>query len=299
MACLFPITIANPKRLTSRDFAFIPVPCGKCPDCLMRRANSWAFRLMQDYKHVDNGYFLTFTYADDQAVRSKNGYLNLNKKHFQDFMKRLRKSYAYRAINPLTGRAKWFYDKVPNIKYFACGEYGSKTERPHYHAVMFNVDLDKVEKAWTKGGIYSGTVTYESVFYVIKYMHKGNLIPKHQYDDRLPEFQLFSKGIGKSYLNDPVIEYHKADLKRMYVTFPGGYKKPMPRYYRERIYDEKQRHIQAHLAQEMVLENERKSMQDYASRNGSTDLYYRSQAESKRAALKNFRKNLDNTRNTL
>lgn len=299
MSCLFPITIANPKRLTSRDFAYIPVPCGKCPDCLMRRANSWAFRLMQDYKQADIGYFLTLTYSDQNAVRSNKGYLNLNKKHFQDFMKRLRKSYAYRAVNPLTGRYKWFYDKVPSIKYFACGEYGTETERPHYHAIMFNADIDKILDAWQLGYVHSGQVTYESVFYVIKYMHKGNLIPKHHNDDRLPEFQLFSKGIGKSYLNDHIIKYHQDDISRIYVTFPGGFKKPMPRYYRERIYDEKQRSKQALLAQQMVMQNEDKAKREYAAINGSDQLFYRSQAESKKAAIKNFRKRLQITRNKL
>jgi hypothetical protein len=45
---------------------------------------------------------------------------SLNVAHFQKFMKRLRDR-----IKPL------------KIRFFHCGEYGDKTRRPHYHALIF------------------------------------------------------------------------------------------------------------------------------------------------------------------
>ena len=32
------------------------------------------------------------------------------------------------------------------IKYFACGEYGNNTHRPHYHAIIYGVGLDRDDK---------------------------------------------------------------------------------------------------------------------------------------------------------
>ena len=34
-----------------RDFKnFMTVPCGKCPACLNKRSNEWAFRILQESK---------------------------------------------------------------------------------------------------------------------------------------------------------------------------------------------------------------------------------------------------------
>ena len=88
--------------------------------------------------------------------------------------------------------------KSTKIKYYACGEYGSKTERPHYHAIVFNLPrpFDKyILKAWKYGHIHVGTVTEQSIFYTTKYALKG-LRRKNAWDydarGREPEFQLMS-----------------------------------------------------------------------------------------------------------
>src|SRR5699024_7911545 len=81
--------------------------------------------------------------------------LTLSPRDFTLFMKRLR--YYY------------FEKYKKELRFFACGEYGSSTFRPHYHAIVFNLDLDDlkevkksrsgfplyeselVNKAWDKG----------------------------------------------------------------------------------------------------------------------------------------------------
>lgn len=154
----------------------IPVPCGKCPACMARRVSGWSFRLMQENKNHTSSHFITLTYDTNTVPISKNGFMSLCKRDIQLFFKRLRK-----ASNGIL------------IKYYAVGEYGSKTFRPHYHLIMFGVPLDNIQPAWNQGQVHYGQLTEASVGYTLKYMCKPKLIPMHRNDDRQPEFSLMSK----------------------------------------------------------------------------------------------------------
>ena len=82
--------------------------------------------------------FVTLTFKPEVLVKRGNG---LDVRDFQLFMKRLRK---------FTGRDK--LSETP-IRYFHCGEYGSKNYRPHYHGLLFNVGFpDRVYFKTTKAG---------------------------------------------------------------------------------------------------------------------------------------------------
>lgn len=149
----------------------IPVKCGKCLECLQERSNEWAYRIMLESKNYANNCFLTLTYKDNPV--------SLKKKDFQLFMKRLRKK-----LSPL------------KIRYFACGEYGKKGKRPHYHAIIFNwsptnddiicnVPGEKslfrsrtLESVWTYGFSSFGQLTFDSAKYCAKYMQKMNDFPQ-------------------------------------------------------------------------------------------------------------------------
>lgn len=158
--------------------------------------------------------------------------MSLDKEHFPLFMKRYRKAHIKKY-----GKS----DKYP-IRYFAVGEYGGKTNRPHYHAIMFNVDILLVEKCWKHGYIHCGSVSEASIGYTLKYMMKESKIPMHRNDDRQKEFQLMSKGLGHGYLTDNVKEWHKNDLlNRMYCPLEDGKKIAMPRYYKLKLYSDSER----------------------------------------------------------
>lgn len=203
----------------------VPLPCGKCPLCKRKRVNQWAFRLQEEEKVSSSGYFITLTYNTQFVPITNNGFMTLDKKDYQKFMKRLRKREA------LLHEEK--------IKYYAAGEYGEETQRPHYHAIIFNVrDLENINKSWELGDIHVGTVTGKSAAYCAKYIDKDKRIPLHARDDRQKEFSLMSKGLGASYLTPQIIKYHKDDLSRCYVKESSGHAVAMPRYYRDRIYTE-------------------------------------------------------------
>lgn len=200
--------------------------------------------------------------------------MTLKKKDVQDFMKRLR----------------YYSPKVPKIKYYAAGEYGSKTARPHYHIILFNADPSNVELAWRDksgaplGTCYFGTVSAASVGYTLKYISKGKFKKRHSRDDRVPEFSLMSTGLGIGYLTDAIIQYHEADMyNRMYLTYEGNKKMAMPRYYKDKLYTKEQRqHIGAYQAARMQDELQKK-IAAYGPN------YYRDKAESDRAALERMK----------
>jgi len=114
------------------------------------------------------------------------------------------------------------------------------------------------------GQIYIGNVSGASIGYTLKYMQKESKVPIHKNDDRQKEFQLMSKGLGKSYLTDRMIKWHKSDLeKRMYVPIIDGRKIPMPRYYKDKIYKESEKNRIARYIAKISDEQLEQEMNEY------------------------------------
>lgn len=216
------------------------LPCGKCHDCLSRRISGWSFRLRQQEKVSESAHFVTLTYNTDHVPITGRGFMSLDKSDPQKFFKRLRKHATKRNKNH------------SKISYFLCGEYGEKTNRPHYHAIIYNANILDIEKAWPLGDIHVGQVSAASIGYTLKYMCKtpSNQIPKHKNDDRQPIFQLMSKALGANYLTSTTKSWHKRNLtERSYIPIEDGKRIVMPRYYKNILYSKHEReHIQkAHL----------------------------------------------------
>lgn len=228
MICQTPITIRNkadPKKLEV-------VPCGKCVYCCQRRQREWSVRLKQELKNSTNAVFLTLTLADENLIYTDCDKATLSKRHLQLFMKRLRKGVSGKFV------------------YYAVGEYGSKTKRPHYHMILFNCPENDYQKYWQLGHVHQGTVTGASISYTLKYMMK-QLDFSEYYDYKSTEgilspFALMSKGIGRSYI-DERRKWHKQEITRNHVVTEGGIKTNLPRYYREKIYSKLERDIQNRL----------------------------------------------------
>lgn len=110
------------KMLEVQSLPFIQVPCGKCLECRIQHARSWADRcVLEAKKSPDRNYFITLTYDDDHLPERNS----LDPDDMTKFIKRLRKHF-----------------KDVKIKYFYCGEYGDKSFRPHYHILLFNCPLN-------------------------------------------------------------------------------------------------------------------------------------------------------------
>lgn len=155
--------------------------------------------------------------------------MTLCKRDVQLFMKKLRKNHG---------------KDHQTIKYYTVGEYGTSGMRPHYHIILFNARLNLLQTSWSLGQLHYGTVGGASVGYCLKYISKTRIIPMHQNDDRTPEFSLFSKGLGSKYLTPSCINYHQSEpTARHHLTLSGGEKIAIPRYYKDRLYDEDHKHL--------------------------------------------------------
>lgn len=209
----------------------IAVPCGKCLACLSNKRKDWSARLVQEWKVSDSAYFVTLTYSDRFMPKMYIGDSGVDrigiivKSHLQKYFKRLRK-------------------EAPKLRYYAVGEYGSKTGRPHYHAIIFNASEraiihkwslydKKKEKAVPIGIVHCGKVTEASISYVLKYVVQSRV-------EVLPgvpvPFALMSRGhgLGGHYLSDRMMKWHR-DNGYVYMLVYGE-KHRLPRFYKDKIW---------------------------------------------------------------
>lgn len=238
----------KPKQLTSK-VKKIPVkesykqvvPCGKCPLCLRTKQLSWYMRVEQEIKYSEypNHLFLTLTY-NEQKIPKRKGVRTLYKRHPQLFFKRLRKAGH-------------------KVKYILVGEYGTKTARPHYHAILWTTAKPQaIDKAWTYGHVHHGHLTKASIFYALKYI----LNPRTGDNEaKQREYAVFSKGIGLGYLTEAMYNYHTKDYENpRFTTIFQGKEVPLPRYYRQKIFTKYQ--IRAN-AERQYYASLRKRFNDY------------------------------------
>ena len=91
------------------------VGCGQCIHCRANRRREWVLRILLELEKHEFNTFLTLTYDDVHLPADQS----LKTEHLTNFFKRLR----YKVDYP--------------IRYYAVGEYGEETERPHYHVALF------------------------------------------------------------------------------------------------------------------------------------------------------------------
>lgn len=233
----------NSIKLKDLDFR---VPCGKCLPCQKKRRSDWSLRLEHEYLFSDSAYFITLTYNDASLPRTKEGYPTLFKKHVQDYIKRLRNDHTKYVKKQFKVTAKQVYQHSKKIRYYAVGEYGSKTRRPHYHLLLFNMDianLSPLTNQWKNtqtgvkfGHVDIGTVTGSSINYVTKYMFKDF----YKKDKRQKPFALMSKKpiIGQAYLEN-YGTYH-INNETLLVADKNGSVRRLPKAYLHRLFINKQ-----------------------------------------------------------
>lgn len=209
--------------------------------------------------------------------------MTLKPKDLQDFFKRLRQYYVRQIKQNLCPP-----DHGKDIKYYAVGEYGEKSSRPHLHAIVFNVpDVEAYVYAWSHrapvseyapngrrafGSLDVGQVSSQSIAYVCKYLDKKKRIPAHKNDDRIKEFSRMSQGLGKSYL-DKMKEWHRIQPEKLYIVKRGGERIAMPKYYRDRIWDDDEKLLQLHLVADGLEEKEQEFIKNCIKNGKDPDQY--------------------------
>ena len=160
------------------------VPCGQCMPCRIRRRDEWAGRILLESLCHDHSVFVTLTY-DPEHLPDADKYPggNLVKEDLQKFIKRFRKS-----IEP------------QKVRYFGCGEYGEKSQRAHYHLVVFGIDLlsanTRINETWQKGYCSVSELNPTRARYVAKYTTKRLTLPGSFSDGRASEFSTMSRKPG-------------------------------------------------------------------------------------------------------
>lgn len=250
MACHFPyyVSLTHPQwdAFTNTFIEEVPVPCGKCYNCIQRRKQEWGFRLLQEIKRSRFCYFVTLTYNTEHVPFTKKGYKTLDKEDLKNFFKRLRyhhkdhlHTYMY---DQQRQRLNLPIKKLP-IKYYAVGEYGSIRKRPHYHIILYNTYIPTIIKSWKDenenpiGSIKILPAHHNTIFYTLKYIEKTGPIMPTNFDGQ-KEFSTNSNFIGANYLTPNIIKWHRSDPNNNFCHTEGGYKIPIPRYYRDKIYGE-------------------------------------------------------------
>lgn len=207
----------------------------------MTHADHWKTRLTHEAQLHEETSFVTLTFTDDQLPDD----YSVHVRDVQLFMMRLRK-----AIYPA------------RVRYFACGEYGDRNARPHYHLLLFGYQFPDLkpwrrtssghvtyrsamcEKLWPFGHSEIGTFTPASAGYVARYVLKkagGALADEKrtvihpctgQQVRQLQEFTVMSSrpGIGYGWFDK-----YKSDVFPSDFCIVDGQKRPMPPYYKKKL----------------------------------------------------------------
>lgn len=222
----------------------------------------WALRCVHEAKFHDQNCFVTLTYDPEHLPLDGS----IQVKHFQNFMKELRASFAHK-----------------KIRFFGCGEYGEKCDpdyetklgRPHYHILLFGHDFDdselyyqgdynlytsqKLSRIWRKGHATVGALTKETAAYTARYCTKkisGEMAEEHyrrinkqtgEVNQLTPEFLLMSRrpGIAREWF-----EKYRRDTRKGFVTQDGKIF-GVPKYYQK---------LMTELEEETLIQNRRKKL---------------------------------------
>lgn len=220
-------------------------------ECRLAYSREWAIRMTHEQLSHKRSCFLTLTY--DPANLPGPGTGQLVKRDLQLFFKRFRKN-------------------VGPFRYVACGEYGERHLRPHFHVAFYGHDFreDRIfyksnpggqhlytsrqlSSVWTAGSALVGDLTFESCAYIARYLTKRlhnsetfSILPLSidpESGEMIfpnPEFLLCSKGrkSGEGIGGDWYRRFFESDvLPHGRVITSQGTPAPIPRYYKKLLTD--------------------------------------------------------------
>lgn len=227
-------------RLLSQDNV-IKLPCRQCLNCQYKRSKEWSTRLcLERREYGDDVWFVTLTYDDDHNEKS------LSISHVQNFMKSLRSKFPKQ-----------------RIRFFCSGEYGAHTFRPHYHIIIYGLNLKNsdfeflysqnsnnyfkcfpIEECWNKGIVVVTNFSDFTSFYVAQYttkkMYKKDnsfyFFDKNNLQLK-PEFATMSRrpGIAFNYYNTHKDEIYQSDGFNFHIDYKTVHVKPFQFF--DRLYD--------------------------------------------------------------
>lgn len=314
MTVLFPKNKPAEELVKEANGEILHIPCGQCLGCRLEYSRQWAIRCCLEAKQWSCNYFVTLTYDPEHVpirehfnvdkstgdVIKSETVMTLNPSDLQKFIKRLRINFQREYGH--TG-----------IRFFACGEYGAKNARPHYHLILFNcpfqdLKLDRVsggfayyrsallEKTWPYGMSIITDFSFQTAGYVARYMlkkHKGKDTSYYESHGIEPEFTRCSRrpGLGKDYY-----ELHKDEIYRfdnLYVGIGGG--KTLltapPKYF-DRLFELEEPDILAELKERRKDKSERSMANCLASTSLGLENYLKVCENNKSLSISHLSRNI-------
>lgn len=207
----------------------LKLPCGQCAGCRLDNSREWADRCTMEglYHDSEKCWFITLTYDNDHLPGWASGYVSdspypygsLLKDELSNFMKDLRESARY-------------HNRGNELRFYGCGEYGTKSLRPHYHLIVYGLDLSDndfykrnrcgdalynnkwLEGVWQNGFVVIGHFDWRTAAYTARYVMKKRKgkNSKEEYEklDVTPEYTRMSLRPGIAY------NYFAANYQRLY-----------------------------------------------------------------------------------
>lgn len=143
--------------------------------CRVAKRREWTGKLLLEAGEYQASTFLTLTFDDENVPLTIDHIPTLDKAQAVEYIKKF------------------------GVRYFVVGEYGDRTKRPHYHAILFGLDPITVqyaaEHSWKKGFTSAYPCTPERVQYCANYTTKKlTKAEDHRLDlGQEPEFARFSQ----------------------------------------------------------------------------------------------------------
>jgi hypothetical protein len=209
-------------------------------ECRIKKTTEWKVRMIHEASFHQHNQFVTLTYDPENLPYGSD----LIYSHVQNFLKAVRQQYG-------------------EVRFFCAGEYGSNYGRPHWHLIIYGLNLtdleqngtgsrgdplyssQKLEQIWDKGRVWVGEVNPTTCAYVAGYALKDTGA-KHaeNYEILVPEtgeivqrkkpFIRMSNGGGKAKIKGGIgarwREQFLADCRKGYITF-NGQPVSLPSYY--------------------------------------------------------------------
>ncbi len=238
MGCVQPMRAWRKRRGTGVTFTRaegwadrpVEIKCGRCLGCKRQKAQAWALRITHEASMHRSNCFLTLTIDDKHMPEDRS----LDPRHWQLFAKRLRK-------------------RAGPFRHLYSGEYGSKEERPHYHACIFGLDMRRgaesfpneaehplwrsaiLDDIWGMGHVAIGELEYASAQYTAKYVVKSEGKEKdvERWGGRKPEYISMSRGGrgGEGGIGTSWIKKYKMDAFGDGVLSHQGILHAVPKFY--------------------------------------------------------------------
>lgn len=206
-----PVTFSRHEAFTDKP---VSLPCGKCIGCIKDWSTAWSVRCFHESEQHEQNCFATLTYRDPAPDR-------LVPKDLRDFFKRLRSAGV-------------------KFRYFAVGEYGGRTRRPHYHVLFFGQDFlgrsvplgmgegsenglymnPWLTRMWKLGHVTIGRCEADSIFYTCGYSLKN-----------VDQEDCFHVASRKPFVGAGWLEKYSDDIRRNGFVTIGGVKRMVPRSY--------------------------------------------------------------------